>query len=66
MQSTVNTIFQKWEVVGSNPVSGKAYQVNDVVEWILPELGHPDEGFVRVGKDLALELEESEMHFWVL
>ena len=43
-----------------------SYQVDRVVEWILPELGHPDEGFVRVGKDIALELEESEMHFWVL
>ena len=48
------------KVVGSNPVSGKAYQVNDVVEWILPQLGHPDHGLVGVREDVAFELEESE------
>jgi hypothetical protein len=41
-------------------VRKKSYQVNGVVEWILPEVGHAHHRLVGVGENVALELEKSE------
>jgi hypothetical protein len=38
----------------------KRYQVNGVVEWILPEVGHAHHRLVGVGEDVSLKLKKSE------
>ncbi len=41
-------------------VSRKSYQVNGVVEWILPEVSHAHHGLVGVGENVSLKLKKSE------